>query len=240
MNQFKGFSTKQKASTIIPSQFYSEVLPNIQDIYELKIILYAFWYLSRSEAEFPFLLHSALIEDDELLVSFGQSRDQQTSNILEGLKLAVEDKIFLKTEIRSRPKPHTLYFINTQKGRKAIKAIEKSTYEFDPADHQSFKITMPPKNIFVLYEENIGPLTPMIAEALTEIEKNYSYEWIEEAFQEALKNNVRKLRYIEAILINWQEAGKHDRTDRRRSKKTEEGYDPDRYINGEYSEFIDH
>ena len=240
MDQLEDFSTKPPKPIVIPPHFFSEVLPKIQDIYELKIILYAFWYQNRSEAEFPFLLHSALLDDDELLVGFGKSRDQQTINILKGLKLAVEDKIFLKGQIRSKIQPYTIYFINSQKSKKAIEAIEKEIFEFDPEDHQSFKITKPLKNIFILYEENIGPLTPMIAESLTEIENNYPHEWIEDAFQEALKNNVRKLRYIEAILINWLEAGKYDRTDRRRSKETEEGYDPDRYIDGEYSEFIDH
>ena len=55
-------------------------------------------------------------------------------------------------------------------------------------------------NIFRLYEENIGPLTPLIAEMLRDAEKTYPADWIEEAFKIAVENNVRRWRYIEAIL----------------------------------------
>lgn len=240
MNQFEGFHPDQTHSIDIPAQFFFEILPNINDLHELKIILYAFWHNTKSEQEFPFLEKSNLMENDILLAGFGSSREEQIDNLLKGLKLAVEDKILIEAQLPSKIRKFTLYFINSPKGKKAIEAIKNEAFDFDPEADLTFQIIAPTKNIFTLYEENIGPLTPIIAEVLTEIENTYPYDWVQEAFQEALKNNVRKLRYIEAILINWQEAGKHDRTDRRRSQKTDEGYDPDRYIDGEYSEFIDH
>ncbi len=46
-------------------------------------------------------------------------------------------------------------------------------------------------NVFKLYEENIGPLTPMIADALKDAENTFSPEWIAEAIELAVKNNKR-------------------------------------------------
>lgn len=62
-------------------------------------------------------------------------------------------------------------------------------------------------NIFSIYEREIGPLTPMIAEDLKLLEKDYPIEWIEAAFREAVSNNVRKLKYVEGILQRWKREG---------------------------------
>lgn len=58
------------------------------------------------------------------------------------------------------------------------------------------------------YEGNIGALTPMIAEELGELEKEYSPDWIVEAIEIAVQANVRKLSYIKGILRKWGTTGK--------------------------------
>jgi DnaD/phage-associated family protein len=65
--------------------------------------------------------------------------------------------------------------------------------------------------VFTLYEQNIGPLTPLIADELRDIESDYPAEWIEEAVREAVENNARSLRYIIRVLENWKTQGKVDR-----------------------------
>ena len=55
--------------------------------------------------------------------------------------------------------------------------------------------------IFALYEQTIGHLTPTIAQLLDEAMSEYSWTCISEhAFPEAARNNVRKWKYVEAIL----------------------------------------
>ncbi len=63
-------------------------------------------------------------------------------------------------------------------------------------------------NVSRLYEENIGQLTPMIADILTDIVDKYPAGWFYMALQEALVAGVRKLSYIEAILERWLVDGK--------------------------------
>ncbi|HND50425.1 MAG TPA: DnaD domain protein [Anaerolineales bacterium] len=65
-------------------------------------------------------------------------------------------------------------------------------------------------NNFSLYESNIGPLTPMIADSIKDAEQTYSPEWVARAIQEAAKSNVRRWNYIEGILRGYKERGSPD------------------------------
>ena len=94
-------------------------------------------------------------------------------------------------------------------------------------------------NVFVLYEQNIGMLTPMIAEELRDAEKHYPEDWIPEAFREAVELNKRSWRYVLRILERWRAEGKdagkaaaeppRDGPGRRR-----------RYVPDEYEGLIEH
>lgn len=64
------------------------------------------------------------------------------------------------------------------------------------------------KNVFALYEQNIGMLTPLMADELKEWEKEYPHAWFADAFNEAIQNNVRKPKYIRAILDRWKRDGR--------------------------------
>lgn len=66
------------------------------------------------------------------------------------------------------------------------------------------------KNVFTLYESNIGPLTPIIADQLKDAENTYVFSWIEEAITLSVTNNKRNWRYCETILKRWKESGKDD------------------------------
>ena len=66
-------------------------------------------------------------------------------------------------------------------------------------------------NIFTLYEQNIGLLTPPNADELRPAEQIYPVGWIEEAFSEAVALNKRSWRYIHAILERWRTQGRGER-----------------------------
>jgi DnaD/phage-associated family protein len=63
-------------------------------------------------------------------------------------------------------------------------------------------------NIFVLYEQNIGLLTPMVASQLEDAADHYPEDWIESAFSEAVQRNKRNWKYISAILRRWETEGR--------------------------------
>lgn len=58
-------------------------------------------------------------------------------------------------------------------------------------------------NSFKLYEQNIGPLTPIMAEELGYLIDENSEELVVEAIKETVRSNGRSIKYISAILRNW-------------------------------------
>ena len=98
---------------------------------------------------------------------------------------------------------------NTREGRRAAGHVKAGGLGVvaRPAVMQRQAPDVKP-NIFALYEENIGIIGPMMAEALKEAETTYPAAWIEEAFREAVTRNKRNWRYIEAILTAWDKEGR--------------------------------
>ncbi len=128
------------------------------------------------------------------------------------------------------------YFFNTARSRKVVAELQggeliparllTSAREQDEAgraggvgeeeytrngDHHAARqvqVEIERPNIFVLYEQNIGLLSPLIADQLRDAAEQYPPEWIEAAFREAVQQNKRKWSYISAILRRWETEGK--------------------------------
>lgn len=64
--------------------------------------------------------------------------------------------------------------------------------------------------VFQVYEQEIGALTPTIADTIKEYEELVSDEWIVEAIKIAAKNNKRNINYVGGILKRWLAEGKGD------------------------------
>lgn len=62
--------------------------------------------------------------------------------------------------------------------------------------------------IYALYEQNIGLLTPLIADSLKDAAATYPEVWIEDAIKEAVKYNARSWAYIDKILKRWERDGR--------------------------------
>ena len=58
-----------------------------------------------------------------------------------------------------------------------------------------------------VYEENIGQLTPMLFEHINDIRKEYPEGWFAKAVEETVSHGKRNMKYIEAVLDNWQKNG---------------------------------
>jgi DnaD/phage-associated family protein len=235
MKSFTGFPEGKVRFTSIPDPFFRNLLPLIDEIGELKTSLFAFWLLDHMEGTFRYLRRQHFLEDRDFMSSLAEDPQQAEANLDEALKLCLQRNTFLKATLELETGTEDFYFLNTPKGRAAVQAIEKGEWRHtgDP-DYPLDVITETP-NIYNLYEENIGPLTPMIAETLQDAEATYPYQWIEEAVRLAVENNVRRWSYVEAILKRWQEGGRDEREDRRDTEK-----DRRRYVEGEFSDFIEH
>lgn len=77
--------------------------------------------------------------------------------------------------------------------KESIKEKEITTTTTDsPAPKKS--------KVAVAYEKEIGTLTPMVADALNDAEREYPEDWIIEALQIAVERNARNWRFVLAVL----------------------------------------
>jgi len=217
MTDFNGF-TDSESFTQLPDTFFQQLLPEIGDRAELKVTLFFLWQAQHMEGPYR-----ALRKSDFEAEAMGLSPDEAAY----GLKKAVQRETILMVEHES----DQVYFLNSPRGRAAAEAFAKQD------EHTSDPLTSTPAverpNVFKLYEENIGPLTPMIADKLKDAEATYTEAWVAEALEIAVKKNIRNWNYAEAILKRWKEQGKDERKDRQDAVKGSE-----RYTKSEFEEYL--
>jgi DNA replication protein len=229
MKTFSGFPSGKVRSVSVPEPVFTELIPLIDDVAELKLTLHALWRLGRQRGRMRYLRRSDLAADPILLSSLGEPAGERLS---EALERAIERGTLLRAEARVGSAEgeaiEEVYFANTPKGRAAAEAVARGEWpdELESADRP---------NVFTLYEQNVGLLTPLITEELREAEQTYPAEWIEEAFREAVSLNKRSWKYIRAILERWRIEGKGDETRQRPGDM-----DRRRDIEGKYGQYIEH
>jgi DnaD/phage-associated family protein len=228
MKAFAGFPQEVHFGGI-PKLFFSQLLPEIDDISELKVTIYLLHVLYERKGYPRFITDRELVADKALMRGIG---DQDA--LLGGLDRALRRGTIISLAVESDESPTVLYFLNTESDREARAKIESGEIDIGMLPGgEPFNGTEARPNIFTLYEENIGMLSPMIAEELKDAEKRYPESWIEDAFKEAVSLNKRNWRYIEAILKRWDNEGKGHGELGRGSKA-----DRDRYIKEKYGPLV--
>lgn len=229
MKGFPGFPDGKLRLTPVPNLFFSDLLPIIDNLAELKVTLYAFWALVQRDGQVRYLRLADFMGDPQLMQGLGPTPTLAAEALLDALERAVVRGTFLHVNIESADGQTDLYFLNTEKGRAAVEGITRGEWRPGRVEDEPVTLLIERPNIFVLYEQNIGPLTPLIADELRDAEQTYPVRWIEEAIQEAVTNNVRKWRYVLAILERWRQEGKQDGIDSRDSQKELRRQIPDQY-----------
>ncbi len=232
---FSGFPAGAEV-TPIPNLFFTTVIPEIEDIAELKTTLHIFWLLSRRRGYPQFVTFNELLLDPILTSGISEEGKSKEEILRQALDRASQRGSVIHIRLERDGEAQDAYFINSETARTAIANIRQGKYPklaFIP--HQQTAETPLKSNIFILYEQNIGVLTPMIAEELQEAERLYPMEWIEDAFREAVALNKRSWKYISRILERWTIEGKDNGKLRRDSKKD---VDRNKYIRGRYGHMV--
>ncbi len=217
MKLFSGFPTGKIEVTPLPNLFFSELVPAIDDLAELKVTLHIFWLLAHSK---NVSVRASELRADRTLAQSLKVNDAKPEQELErALARALERGTLLHLDSAD----DNLYFLNTERGRRAFEKMEseqapRSNFAPEPATADARP------NVFTLYEQNIGLLTPMLAEELKEAEQQYSAEWIAEAIKIAVENNKRSWSYARKILERWKTEGRAE-TSKKRTHWWDDEYD---------------
>ena len=126
----------------------------------------------------------------------------------------LEEGGYIKEMTRTiRNEPHKYKDTGKIKMKMWAGMVETVGKDFRPRSEEtsieeSTTISKDSKNIFALYENNIGPITSVSKDILLDAEKTYPADWIFDAIRLAVENNKRNWKYCEAILKRWQTNGK--------------------------------
>ncbi len=225
MKVFSGFPSGKLSVTPLPNLFFTELLPAIDDLAELKVTLYLFWRLAHDKHRARCVSAAELRSD----VTLTRGLAETGTGVEEALERGLQASVARGTFLHLTQDGQELYFLNTESGRRAFEKMERGEDKFVPSTAGGEPAeTGPRPNIFTLYEQNIGLLTPMLSEQLKEAEQQYPGEWIADAFKIAVENNKRSWSYIRKILERWQTEGRTSDTKKRKHWWLDEY---DKYIN---------
>lgn len=206
--KFEGFPGGELRFSSVPDLFFAELLPAMDDLAELKITLHAVWVRQREGRQV--ITQAELAADETLMRGLAAVSDDPEQALVDGLARAVTRGSLLQATIESEIGPQDVYVLNSQGGRQALVRIQSGQVGAAGAKVVDRPPVEPRPNIFELYEDNIGLLSPILADQLRDAEASYPADWVEEAFRIAVTNNVRKWRYIQAILERWASKGRGD------------------------------
>jgi len=239
--RFGGFLTSEEPSLQIPRVFIAEVLPQIADVVELRVTLCLFDLLAEAGGYDSPLAEETVYRHPALRASLKRlgSPKEPDESIGRGLELAVSRGTmlrFMATDVLegANGRGTSWYLLNTPRNRATLERMARGVIVPPPPltrDDAPAPLIEPERpNVFRLYEQNIGLLTPIIADQLIEATERYPLDWIEEAFGEAVENNKRSWRYVHTILERWATEGRRERDEEHRGRPQSNGtFDPAKY-----------
>lgn len=223
--------------SILPRSFIERVIREVRDLAELKVIL----LIATAQLEGqPFYaapeewvrqhpsLHRGLHP-----VGTDSSADEA---IERGIERAVAHGLLVRILVRH---PQTgaatnWLLLGTTQAHQYVHQLAYHTVPW-PTPTSSPALVEPVRpSVFQLYEQNIGPLTPLLAEKIAEALEEYPVEWVQDAIEEAVSYGKRHWRYIQRILERWAAEGR-ETASTRRNHSTAEPLDPAKYLTGKYA-----
>lgn len=216
----------------LPADFLTSILPAIDDLAELKVTIFFLAALRQKEGNYRFLRRAEFAADADLMRGLAHTNGSLAPELV--LDAALENALargtLLYAEIEQNDEARRLYFQNDEAGRELQRQVQAGDWR--PAHADEIEILPPRPTLFGLYEENIGALTPMIADAIKAAQAEYPQDWIEDAMRYAVQRNVRNWRYIQRVLEGWQQEGRSRETSGRHLERHRQ------YTDGKWKDFI--
>ena len=207
----------------MPNPLLAGLLEQITDIGELKLTLRVLWALHRKRSSLPFVTARELYSDRSVSAMLGATGDELERVVDTSLKLAVQRGTLL--EIRSgesgesgsnRENGELCYLLNTEPVRSAL--VRKGVALPEPAvpqagpgaeTQQAEPRADLHEGVFRVYEENIGVMSPLIAESITAALQEHPESDVVDAIRVAVEANARSWKYVMAVLKRWSVEGRN-------------------------------
>lgn len=233
---FNGFPPGRPRVFSLPTGFIQDLLPLIDDLAELQVTLFTFYAVQQREGRARFLVADDYLTNDGLMQALAAYNTATTpaDTLAQAIERACVRGTLLRATVEVEGEQETLFFINAEPGRRAVAQIERGRWQ---SAGQDGKVEILPErpNAYQLYEENIGPLTPLIADALKDAEGEYPSGWLEEAIRTATESNARSWAFVRAVLERRKKEGNGYEVATKSAER-----DGRRFVSGKYADLIDH
>lgn len=213
--RLSGFLLDNEPAIAIPASFFTDILPQIVNLAELHVTLTVFRLAAEAGGLQVPIAERRLVREKGLRQALrpeGSPR-QPSQRILDGVELALSRGTLLRFLTEHGKWRASWYYVNTPENRAAVTAMERGE-QAPPAEtwieDEPPVIRVERPTVFRLYEQNIGPLTPLVADRIVKALDDYPSDWIEDSIEAAVTYNRRSWRYIERILENWSAQGRAD------------------------------
>jgi DnaD/phage-associated family protein len=197
--------------TAVPALYLARLMPEVTDIAELKATLQAVMLMGRLRGPDRYVIFEQLAASPSFMAGLGATTDEAREALRRGLEAAVGRGSLVKLALVQGGRETAAYALNQPAGQAALGKLQRGEIKLpDTAPAPAELPPAPPPNIFALYEQNIGMLTPMITEEIKAALKDYPEPWIRDAFKESVALNKRSWRYIQRVLEKWSSEGRSD------------------------------
>ncbi len=219
-------NSRQKLEALrLPAAEFAAALADIDHLAELKLALRCLAMLQQKEAPYRYLCYDELLADEVLMRALGTQ-----DALVDALQRGISRGMLLEAWVDPNGCLRRLFAWNDADGQAWQRQILAG--EWQPATADEIEVLPPRPSLYALYEDNLGVLTPMIAEAIRDAESAYPREWVEDAMRYAVQRNARNWRYVHKVLENWQQEGRSREADSGGSQKRQ-------YQKGKWKDFID-
>lgn len=206
---FDGFPGIGKA-TAVPNTFFSSVLPAMREPGDLLAFLWVARLVQEQQGDARFVTADQVWALPDAVSTF-EALAAGRESLERGLAAGVELGALLAVDLAGSGRQETVYFVNNPASRRAVARARGGDLELRPGAIAYEPQPARRPNIFHLYEEHVGTITPLVAERLLVAAEQYPQHLVESAFREAAERNVRNWKYIERMLQNWSEGNqKHE------------------------------
>jgi DnaD/phage-associated family protein len=240
VRRFPGFPDRMELVPV-PGAIFGTLLREIDDLAELKTLLHVLRLLHAQPRAPRYVRRASLLADAALLDAIGAAPGRSPEQTIKvALDLAVRRGTLLSVQVIDGTAEEECYLLNTRANERIVQQVMSGERTFgelgpapaprDPAPSQDRP------SIFELYEQNIGLLTPLLAEELRDAIDTYPAGWIEDAFREAVAQNRRSWRYARRILERWASRGRG--TSGATWRRPDPPEDPRRYLEGRYDRLV--
>lgn len=213
---------------MLSAALLERVIRESWDPLEVKVVLVAA-LLGADDvpvSELDVLAHEGLLRGAR---TDGSGRDPR-ERCLDALELAGARGVLLR--LVSDDDTHWV-LLGTDRNRRRVRVGLSAPTQGDGLPPRALHQERP--GVFAVYEQNIGLVTPIIADQLVDALERYPEDWIIDAIGEAVGYNKRNWRYIQRILESWATEGRSNETHRGAATRD---YDREKHLRGKYAELF--